>query len=574
MSIVKPQPGSLILPAHPLAQDIVASWPMYATGGVLRDAGCRGFHGTINGASWVPGQFGRCLSFNGSSDHVNFGSPALGLTPPFSIAVWLWLASDIADNDVIITYGQYVNPFRLRMYSTGGLEGTIKTVGGSDGPLMTTGLSTEVWQYVVMTYDGTDCKLYVNGVLKVTRVHNHGGALVSESGNLVLGYDDSSSCYWSGRMDATSLYSRCLTAGEIQSLFVNSFQMFQERPILVPLEIGAGATSQTVTPSALSLTLTQQSLFVLYDHKTEPAALAGSLTLLSPTVSTSANVTVTPSALTLTAAAQGPSVTLSSSVSPDALTATLAQQTPTPTVSCTVAPNALELTSAALAPTAESSCMVEANALALTATAPAPIATSSCAATPQSLAITAVVQAATATLSCTVAPSALALTATIGAPVETLSSSVAPSAQSLTVTGPAPTIASDGNITVSPSALAVTATCQSPSIAYDHVVSMGSALAVTATVNAPTAETAVNVTVSPSALAVTATLNTPTTTYGCAVSVTTQTLTATLKTPAVTYDYQYGVSGAQSLTAAMGDPTISTSAAFGALTFFLLKKRR
>jgi len=71
------------------------------------------------------------------------------------------------------------------------------------------------WHHMVGTYDGTDIKLYVDGVLVKTT--NFPNAVNYSSVNFAFGYFNSQ--YWQGKLDNVKLYNRALTAADVTALY-------------------------------------------------------------------------------------------------------------------------------------------------------------------------------------------------------------------------------------------------------------------------------------------------------------------------------------------------------------------
>src|SRR2546426_12527878 len=75
-------------------------------------------------------------------------------------------------------------------------------------------LSTNVWYHVALTYDGSIARLYVNGVLKDSRVYT----VSLPDGNLFHVGEGVSGNRWNGVIDEVRVFSRALTGAEIAGL--------------------------------------------------------------------------------------------------------------------------------------------------------------------------------------------------------------------------------------------------------------------------------------------------------------------------------------------------------------------
>jgi len=65
------------------------------------------------------------------------------------------------------------------------------------------------WRQIVMTYDGTNLKLYINGVLMESKYYDQSKQIkhTEERISIVSGYPDSDSGY-QGEIDEVKIYNR------------------------------------------------------------------------------------------------------------------------------------------------------------------------------------------------------------------------------------------------------------------------------------------------------------------------------------------------------------------------------
>jgi hypothetical protein len=75
--------------------------------------------------------------------------------------------------------------------------------------------TADVWIHFVGTYDGTDIKIYINGILQETK--NHPGNITAYNRSLEIGRFDSSYC--SGSVDELLIYDKTLTQTEVNQLY-------------------------------------------------------------------------------------------------------------------------------------------------------------------------------------------------------------------------------------------------------------------------------------------------------------------------------------------------------------------
>lgn len=179
------------------------------------------------------------VTFDGAGDHINIpGSlPSFtngsGTDSPFSISCWVKSAEAIGSDQVIIakqTSGAY--EWALSYTTTGEVNIILSTTDLTSGSIEATSTSTftqNVWQHVLVTYDGTKdetgLKIYIDGTLEtVTAVENGTYTGMSDTissayiGRRPIGLTNASDEF-EGDMDNMRIYYRLLAGEEIAALF-------------------------------------------------------------------------------------------------------------------------------------------------------------------------------------------------------------------------------------------------------------------------------------------------------------------------------------------------------------------
>lgn len=228
------------------AQSPVASYPF---NGNANDASGNGNNGTVNGATLTTDRFGNAnsaYSFNGSSDFIQVpNSPSLQLgNGPFTMSAWVkpngYFAGSCQANFILskgqssglegtyhLQYGDFLDG------NCGVLTPSVENFaasfrrGSTDFDAYTNPATVPVlgnWYMVVGTYDGTNLKLYVNGVLKATQaVSGTLGAL--NTTDLFIGKASNLNTYFvNGVIDDVKLYSTALTDAQIFDAYVNDLK--------------------------------------------------------------------------------------------------------------------------------------------------------------------------------------------------------------------------------------------------------------------------------------------------------------------------------------------------------------
>jgi sialidase-1 len=177
----------------------------------------------MNGPIWVSGHTGTALSFDGVDDYVLVpDDDALDLAGDFTISVWLRWVNYNNDADILrkgsagtaaVHYKIEMKYNRIRARLVG--EGRSTTLSDNQ-----TNRNDGLWHHVALVREGSESRLYVDGVLIDTSGSDVGD--MSNSANLVFGAKDTGNDdFYDGSMDDIHLYGRALTAEEIGGLVAN-----------------------------------------------------------------------------------------------------------------------------------------------------------------------------------------------------------------------------------------------------------------------------------------------------------------------------------------------------------------
>lgn len=196
------------------------------------DASGNGNPGTLNNmpsTSWVAGNIGGALAFDGMDDYVRISN---GLPASFTISCWIKTTqifqqvTPTYDGTAIIwsDVGGGANDFVLGgTRSAGGVNRLSFFIGS--GNVTTTGtlpINSGQWTHIAATRNGNngEVKLYVNGSLDVTNLA--GMAVLNANPNIHIGGNTLDGRYFNGAMDDVRLYSRVLTQSEITTLLTTT----------------------------------------------------------------------------------------------------------------------------------------------------------------------------------------------------------------------------------------------------------------------------------------------------------------------------------------------------------------
>jgi len=215
---------------------IVSYWKCDEGAGTTASDSVDANNGALDGATWTTGRVGNALRFDGDDRMVIPDSPSLS---PSRITVETWVTFDrIAygsgysgtDSQVLIskggdrTEGAYYLTQSGPTSSSSALNFSIgpcceSAPAGVSTPLMT--LETNRWYHVAGTYDGSILDIYLDGVLQGSK--DIGSTQVGNSSPLYFSYNDVGvyTYYLDGSLDEVAIFSRALTAPEIQRHYQN-----------------------------------------------------------------------------------------------------------------------------------------------------------------------------------------------------------------------------------------------------------------------------------------------------------------------------------------------------------------
>jgi uncharacterized protein (TIGR02145 family) len=199
---------------------LVAHYPF---DGNANDESGNGNDGTVYGATLTTDRFGNensAYSFNGIDNRIFIGNSLLAEGYNISISCWFK-----ANNSV----GQIISTGNRNSYNIG--VGTERINSGlylsdnADGHGSTAEITFDEsyeWTHVVVTYDGTNHKLYRNGELVDNQIAE-GAVFSNQAVYLNIGvyqyFGSNYSAWFSGLIDDVRLYNQTITENEIQALY-------------------------------------------------------------------------------------------------------------------------------------------------------------------------------------------------------------------------------------------------------------------------------------------------------------------------------------------------------------------
>jgi hypothetical protein len=202
------------------------------SGAIAADSSGDGYTATlVNGVSWTTGEIGDAISANGVNQYVSI--PAINLSSTSAVTVTLWTNrtySTVGGHTLVEDSANFNNSttgFGL-FPDDNNCKGIMAAVRGNVGYTINCYLqpTSGVWHYLAVVYDKTqlgsnEVVFYIDGVLQTPSKNIGSSNNSSPFGNnpLYLFSRGGTQEFNAGLMDDLRLYSRALSAAEIQQIY-------------------------------------------------------------------------------------------------------------------------------------------------------------------------------------------------------------------------------------------------------------------------------------------------------------------------------------------------------------------
>lgn len=182
-------------------------------------SGNTGYLVNFTSTTTVIGRIGQALEFDGNNDYVYVSNnPGLS-TGVVTVATWIYWEGDTG-RDVILNMHNENDDLWLNVNTSGSDKlniyfGDLASPGYHNS---TDAIERNAWQHVIGLWDGSNVKLYINGVEQAS-VSTSGSVNIGDN-SWTIGRRESSSTYeFHGRIDDTRVYNRALSAIEVKRLY-------------------------------------------------------------------------------------------------------------------------------------------------------------------------------------------------------------------------------------------------------------------------------------------------------------------------------------------------------------------
>ena len=176
----------------------------------------------------VPGIGGNSLEFDGVGNYVNYGNPAdLQIAGSLTLSLFMKSYDTITDGGGLLqkkSANSWLGTDYGLVRRNPGVVNFVVSSGSSYGQIGTA-ISEDVIHHVVGVFDDNTktIRLFLDGEL--VNDGSASGITPKTNGNLTIGgnwYSDGSNPYFYGLIDDVRIYSRALTASEVQGLYAQT----------------------------------------------------------------------------------------------------------------------------------------------------------------------------------------------------------------------------------------------------------------------------------------------------------------------------------------------------------------
>lgn len=208
----------------PLSSYLMAGWGFNeGIGSTTADTSANSNTATITGATWAAGKYGNGLNFGGGTGSrlSVANSPSLNIAGA-ELTLSLWLNPLTSGGGDTVVLGKFWNTSWSDPYYQYGLELSggnrptfiIGTTTGYKAASMSSTLTYGQWSHLGVTFNGSEVRFYLNGVLVNTQSLT--GSITARSNPLSIGADQSNGQGFKGILDDVRIYRKILDQTDIQ----------------------------------------------------------------------------------------------------------------------------------------------------------------------------------------------------------------------------------------------------------------------------------------------------------------------------------------------------------------------
>ncbi|MFA6146107.1 MAG: LamG domain-containing protein [Patescibacteria group bacterium] len=204
--------------------NLKAHWNLNDNDSSLQDS-VGGNNGTPVGTTRVTGKWGKARSFNGTSDYVLVGDqPDLESMATLTVEAWVKTDENRLNKAIVSKWQTGTASYILRTDNTPGNEGKIGFsvyTSGATNVVSSITVNDNKWHHLAGVYDGTNVKIYIDGVDSTTSPQTTSGSIANSEEEFCLGDTCNGGVgqgnNFEGTIENVSIWSRAKSDSEIFS---------------------------------------------------------------------------------------------------------------------------------------------------------------------------------------------------------------------------------------------------------------------------------------------------------------------------------------------------------------------
>ena len=220
--------GAATEAAPPVDPTLAGYWNFdEGTGTTALDSSGHGNNGVLQGgAGWGPGRVGNhCLALMSAGAFVDIPETVVDTSKPYSVSAWVQLTVATGNQTVVSIDGNVDSAFFFKQHSAGSFTLEVRASDDVSAPVAASAMASAQtvagsWYYFTGVFDGSTVALYVDGAVNSSAAF---GTAWRAFGHTAVGrskFTGADADFVTGYIDEVRMYSRALSAPEVQALYL------------------------------------------------------------------------------------------------------------------------------------------------------------------------------------------------------------------------------------------------------------------------------------------------------------------------------------------------------------------
>ena len=181
-------------------------------------------NGTLTNGPTFDGTNGGTIVFDATNDYINIANTSLpSANQSHTVSSWIYKQGDNTINGWVALAAWGTNTANQKrmifVSSNSGQSNRIYTGFYANDYNWGTGVTNNVWTYLVWTYNGSTEAIYLNGSLYGTHAVSNVNTVLGVNHEIGAYFDSSFISYYNGKISNFQIYNRALSAAEISQNF-------------------------------------------------------------------------------------------------------------------------------------------------------------------------------------------------------------------------------------------------------------------------------------------------------------------------------------------------------------------